>query len=270
MAGFPIVSLGSLVGISYSNCNVLMPQFEVDQYYQGDEERAIQTYKDRYSNAVIAGYIKNYTVYPNNLQLSEGAQSSVGYSYGFYFYNNISDYYGLSFKFNSISTYRVDSFYGTKLADWDYYCFMLNALQTFTYSNYVSIYINLPNIDDLENGSGFSSRSKVKNVFINSPKAKDIGNQFLRWNTTITDLYMNVPNIAQITGSDMLQETNGGETKGIYLHSLTSSDINRLYTLIYYKRSSTSTNLYKGTTCTYTDFDVRYWSEEQNSTGSDR
>ena len=35
MRGFPIVSLGSLVG-TFDACEVLIPQFEVDEYYQGE------------------------------------------------------------------------------------------------------------------------------------------------------------------------------------------------------------------------------------------
>ena len=265
MRGFPIVGLGSLVG-SYDACKVLMPQFEVDQYFEGDEERAIQIYKERYPTAVSNNYIKSYTVYPNNLELSEGTQSTVNYSFGFTFLIS-SDYYGIFNKLNNISLYRVDSFYTTTLFN----AFMNRPNLTFLYTNYISVHVNLPNILHLGHGSAFNSGSKVKNVFINSPKAQDIGNHFLHYNTTITDLYMNTPNITQSTGSNMLLNTNKGETKGIYLHSLTTSDINRLYSLIDSQKDTTSaTNLYKGTTCTYSDFDVRYWSEEQNNAGSDR
>ena len=265
MRGFPIVSLASLVGTSYLNCNILLPQFEVDQYYQGDEERAIQIYKERYPTAASNNYIKSYTVNPNNLELSEGAQSTVNYSYGFLF-NVAADFYGIFNKVNNISLYRVDSFYTTSLFDF----FMFKGDQIILYNNYISVYVNLPNIIKLGSSCGFSSGSKVKEVYINSPKANDIAEYLLRLNTIITDLYMNTPNIRQITGVNMLYGTNRGETKGIYLHSLTTSDINRLYTLIYNKRAPDATNLYKGTTCTHTDFDVRYWSEEQNNTGSDR
>ena len=268
MRGFPIVSLGSLVGTE-TNCNVLIPQFEVDQYFKGDAERAIQIYKERYPTAVSNNYIKSYTVNPNNLELSEGTQSTVNYSFGFYFHE-VSNYYGIRNKLDSISLYRVDSFYGTTLSDCDYYSFMMNYYSNYIYSNYVSIYVNLPNIINIGINSGFSSGSKVKEVYINSSKANDIADFLLRYNTTITDLYMNTPNITEITGHLLLFNTNNGETTGIYLHSLTTSDINRLYTLIDNNRATTATNLYEGTTCTYTDFDVRYWSEEQNSSGSDR
>ena len=263
MRGFPIVSLGSLVG-TQTNCNVLIPQFEVDQYFEGDEDKTIQCYKERYPTAVSNNYIKSYTVNPNNLELSEGAQSTVNNSFGFGFLP-ACDHYGIFNKFNNISLYRIDSFYITLFNS-----FMYKYEQTFSYTNYISVYVNLPNIINLGDANGFNSGSKVKSVFINSPKAQDIDIHFLIWNTTINDLYMNTPNITEITGTNLLARTNKGETTGIYLHSLTTSDINRLYTLIYNKRASDATNLYKDTTCTYTDFDVRYWSEEQNNTGSDR
>ncbi len=269
MRGFPIVSLGSLVG-SYNACEVLIPQFEVDQYFEGDEDKTIQCYKKRYPTVVSKDFIKSYTVNPNNLEMSEGAQSTVNPSYGFYFQTE-AEYYGIQNKLENISLYRVDSFYVTALYSDGLTNFMINNLRTFAYINYVSIYVNLPNITKLGIQNSFSSGSKVNEVFINSPKANDIGNLFLRYNTTITDLYMNTPNITEITGSYLLYGTNKGETTGIYLHSLTTSDINRLYTLIYNNRYKLSaTNLYKGTTCTYSDFDVRYWSEEQNNSGSDR
>ena len=264
MRGFPIVSLGALLG-GWIVCQLISPQFEIDEYYMGDEAIGKQAWSGRYPTAMSAGYIKNYTVNPNNLELSEGTQSSLGYSYGFDLYNN-SIYFGIKNKLENISLYRIDSFYTTTLFN----SFMNKYDQTFLYTNYISIYVNLPNILHLGHGSAFSSGSKVKNVFINSPKAQDIGPHFLANGTTITDLYMNAPNITQITGSYMLAFTNKGETTGIYLHSLTTSDINRLYTLIYNKRAPDATNLYKDTTCTYSDFDVRYWSEEQNNTGSDR
>ena len=264
MRGFPIVSLGSLVGTSYTNCNVLIPQFEVDQYFEGDEDKTIQCYKERYPTAVSNNFIKSYTVNPNNLELSEGVQSTVDYSFGFTFLIS-SDYYGIFNKLNNISLYRVDSFYTTTLFNG----FMTRPNLTFLYTNYISVHVNLPNVLHLGHGSAFKSGSKVKNVFINSPKAQDIGNNFLHYNTTITDLYINAQNITEITGANLLIRTNEGETTGIYLHSLTTSDINRLYTLIYNKRAPDATNLYKDTTCTYSDFDVRYWSEEQNSSGSD-
>ena len=269
MRGFPIVSLGSLVG-SRSKCMVLMPQFEVDQYYQGDEEQTIQTYKERYPTAVSSGWIKSYTVNPNNLEMTEGTQSTVSLSYGFYLNNGLG-YYEIRNKLENISLYRVDSFYVTTLYQYGLISFMTKTSKTFAYSNYVSIYINLPSILEIGYNNGFSSGSKVNEVFINSPKTQDVYDNFLFNNTTITDLYMNAPNITEITGTNLLLSTNRGETTGIYLHSLTTSDINRLYTLIYNNRyTSSATNLYKGTTCTYSDFDIRYWSEEQNSTGSDR
>ncbi len=257
MRGFPIVSLGSLVG-TYDACEVLIPQFEVEEYFEGDEERVIQIYKERYPTAVSNNYIKSYTVNPNNLELSEGTQSTVNYSYGFR-YETIASFYGIFNKLNNISLYRVDSFYTTL-----FNCFMVKTGLFLSYTNYISVYVNLPNIINIGTNSGISSASKVKNVFINSPKANDIGDYFLLYNTTITDLYMNAPNITQITGERLLVQTGVGETTGIYLHSLTTSDINRLYTLINNNRYTlTATNLYKGTTCTYSDFDVRYWSEEQ-------
>ena len=247
-----------------------MPEFEVDQYFEGDEERAIQIYKERYPTAVSNNYIKSYTMNPNNLELSEGTQSTVKGSFSFQLNSNVSDNYGIRNKLDNISIYRVDSFYVTTLSNNDSINFMFNTKTSFSYSNYVSIYVNLPNIINLGPRYSFSNQRRVKEVYINSPKANDIGDYFLEYNTTITDLYMNAPNITQITDSNTLMSTNKGETTGIYLHSLTTSDINRLYTLIYNKRASNATNLYKGTTCTYSDFDVRYWSEEQNNSGFDR
>ena len=65
MAGFPIVSLASLVG-TYDACEVLIPQFEIDEYYMGDEAIGKQAWSGRYPTAMSAGYIKSINVYPNN------------------------------------------------------------------------------------------------------------------------------------------------------------------------------------------------------------
>ena len=89
MAGFPIVSLGAITSsidtyVEYTphNASIVIPQFEVDEYFNGNETLVINKYSGGY---YLSNYVESITIKPNNINASTGVQSIITGSNGFLF-----------------------------------------------------------------------------------------------------------------------------------------------------------------------------------------
>ena len=267
MAGFPIVSLGSLVG-SYEACEVLIPQFEIDEYYMRDETIGKQAWSGRYPTAVKNNYIKKYIVEPNNLKLSSGEMSSINYSGDFMYNENQS--YSIVAKFNKIKFYRIDSFFVTSFEQYGFYWFMYNWQNNSVYSDVVEIRINIPNIKDFGEAASFSSVSKSTKVYINAPNAVNTGLYFLRYNQKMRYLYLNTPSLSKSRGGTLIYSNTNNIGTTVRIYSTTENETSRLYSLLNGSKGDYAATLYKGGTCSLSEFDIRYWDLWQNNAGSDR
>ena len=266
MAGFPIVSLGSLVG-SYEACEVLIPQFEIDEYYMRDETIGKQAWSGRYPTAVKNNYIKKYIVEPNNLKLSSGEMSSINYSGDFMYNENQS--YSIVAKFNKIKFYRIDSFFVTSFEQYGFYWFMYNWQNNSVYSDVVEIRINIPNIKDFGEAASFSSVSKSTKVYINAPNAVNTGLYFLRYTQKMRYLYLNTPSLSKSRGGTLIYSNTNNIGTTVRIYSTTENETSRLYSLLNGSKGDYAATLYKGGTCSLSEFDIRYWDLWQNESGSD-
>ena len=261
MAGFPIVSLGSLVG-TYDACEVLIPQFEIDEYYQGDEDKAQQSYKDRYPLANSNNYLTTFSVLPNNLNSTTGTQTTWKKSNGFY---NLNDFYSELKQMLSIKSIRIDAFYVIDILD---YFFVFGS--TASVSSVKNSYVNLPNTTVLGNSFRLNYSLIMENMYFNFPKIKSIGNYFLCNKNSISRIYFNIENLEQlsIVGPEKGVFRGCEGTIKIYSTSDTTTLFGKLLEVKDNHETTTATLIDSGT-CTISFFDVRYWSKYENQTGLD-
>ena len=261
MRGFPIVSLGSLVG-TYDACEVLIPQFEIDEYYQGDGGEAQQSYRERYPVANSNNYLTTFSILPNNLDSTTGTQTTWKQSNGFY---NVNDFYSEITQMLSIKLIRIDAFYVIDISD---YFFVFG--NTASVSSVENSYVNLPNTTVLGNSFRLNFSLVMENMYFNFPKIKFIGEYFLCNKNSISRIYFNIENLEQLNIV--------GPTKGVFrscegtIEIYSTSDTTTLMNkLLEVKDNSETTlvTLINSGTCTLSEFDLRYWDLWQNSSGSD-
>ena len=256
MRGFPIVSLGALVG-TYNACKVLIPQFEIDEYY-GKNEIAIEKWKERYPNAV--SYIRTFSVQPNNVSAISGTPTSWTLSHGFYY----GTFYGDPSLWKNIRNSRLDSFFVKSVYDNFFNSNNYNLPET----SVNDIYVNLPNCTYLADQFSICFSNIQKNIYVNCPIIQTIGKNFLCWDKNVENLFLNL-NSSFTIGNIVFYNWKAGYT---YINSTTNISLTNLISKFKAKLSSDcNKTLLNGDVITdiATTFDI-YWSEEQNSTGSDR
>ena len=280
MRGFPIVSLGALLG-GWSVCQLISPQFEYDEYY-GDKLHDLY-YNVYYKDAFELNYLKSFEILPNNLNAIEGTSNYLlTFSIGFdgRLFNTTSSpmvVYRNNEKFLNIKNIRIDSFYLTSIM----YSFFFNTnYDSYEVDNFnENIYINAPNLNEIENRFSLVTLGKVNNLYFNLPNIVKIGADYLTYDVVQNNFYMNMKKLNYVEKGNF----GGYNNKERYIISTSLVENSRLFnifssTLLGNNANNTSFIIPKSeiilvpgnTTCTYTDFDVRYWSEEQNNTGSDR
>ena len=258
MRGFPIISLPSLTGTYYNDCHIIIPEFEVKEYFISDEEVAKNNWLSKYSEANMMGYIKNLEVKPDNLKIVVGQMSKIVASDGFYF----STPYGDIEKALSIKEMRVDSFY----------LYYLN--HHFYQSEFIlgtridNLYFNLPNVITIQTGFNLSLYEGIDNIYLNIPRAILINNfnldgphkvETINLNYDRNLLKMEAPSFSnwplQIT---IINCTNIGNIDEILNKYESSKNENALVTFV------------KGTgSLDLSEFDIRYWDIWQNESGTD-
>ena len=118
MRGFPIVSLGAITTsvdtyVEYTpyNATIVIPDFEVEEYFFGNKSAAFNKYKGGYYQS---SYVDSVEIKPNNLNLKVGSQSIINGSYGFLF-NDTQEWnnhiYSNETKIENLEKYRIDSYY---------------------------------------------------------------------------------------------------------------------------------------------------------------
>ena len=262
MAGFPIVSLASLVG-TYDACEVLIPQFEIDEYYMGDEAIGKQAWSGRYPTAMSAGYIKSINVYPNNINSTTGVASVITTSQGFLHFEN---YYSPNLELlMNVNNLRVDAFYNIFFG-WPFFGFGQASNNVNVIEN---LYINSPNVVQIDNGMDLNISLYINNIYFNFPKVKTIGT-LLSWNRYTKTLNFNYSsNLLESVGLNSFVFWDYQET---IINTTFNGNVVELFGKL---KTSQSAESYVVLKCGVNDlplseFDIRYWDIWQNSSGSDR
>ena len=280
MRGFPIVSLGALLG-GWSVCQLISPQFEYDEYY-GDKLHDLY-YNVYYKDAFELNYLKSFEILPNNLNAIEGTSNYLlTFSTGFdgRLFNTTSRpmvVYRNNEKFLNIKNIRIDSFYSTSIQ----YSFFFNT----NYDSYYvdnfneNIYINAPNVNEIYDRFSLVTLGRINNLYLNFPQInQNIGGNFLTYDTVQNNFYMNMQKLEHLPNRNF----GGYSSKERYIISTSLKENERLFSLFNSTIQNEELNnrtfiipkseiiLVPGeTTCTLTDFDIRYWSTYENETGRD-
>ena len=262
MAGFPIVSIGRVttdeasytIPDPYYNVHMICPQFVYDEYYSTNTETI---YRNKYSFLNSNGYIKSFTILPNN---PIGTSTLITFSRGFRFGNE----YGNMEKLRNINNLRLDSFYVIEI-DHDFFW-----IDNQTNSNYVhDLIVNLPNIVFIGNAFDLMISNNIYRLCFNAPKLNTVNILFLSLDKGLQNIILNTP-------TSFLYNTvfrnNFHLCKGtivIYSSKNNVNDFVLQFTQSIHIDSSVSF-IANNTIAEYNVFDVRYWSKEQNNSGSDR
>ena len=263
MRGFPIVSLGALLG-GWSVCQLISPQFVYYNVY--------------YKDVVEHNYLKSFEILPNNLNAIEGTSNYlVTFSTGFdgrlsNTENRPMVVYHNNEKFLNIKNIRIDSFYLTSIM----YSFFFNTnYDSYEVDNFnENIYINAPNVNEIGDRFSFVTLGRINNLYLNFPQIiQNIGGNFLTYDVVQNNFYMNMQKLEGLSRKNF----GGYSSKERYIISTSLEENERLFSLFNstIQNEEINNNTYiipkseiilvpGDTTCTYTDFDVRYWSEEQN------
>ena len=254
MRGFPIVSLGSLVG-TFDACKVLMPQFEVDEYFDSDVEANTEFYKQRYSLQVSYGWISEY---PNNLDSTSGTMNSLASSSGI---NGYYNRYGEYKKVQKLKNIRVDSFYSLRI-DSEFLAYGKAAQNETPIEELV---INAPYVKYVGGYFNLNISKEINQIKLNLPKVEEIG-IFLRYERKVEDIYLNINESVNFIGH-IAQDWPIGET---LIHVTDASQLSNIVNIFNTQKHATCmTTFMPGEVCSLSDFDLRYWSTYENETGLD-
>ena len=266
MRGFPIVSIGTItsnskrVELNNNNCDIESPQFELDEYFDGNKTQLDNFYKNKvYSDFVSK--IDSITVYPNNLDSSYGIMSNTIASEGFRYY----DCYSIAEKNQSIKYARLDCFYSTKI-DRLFLAFPPRKGKNQIVEN---TYLNLPNLLKIDATCILQISTNMYNVYFNIPKCMTIDDYLFNTSRNINNLYFN----AMENLSFGLDNFGGFRDYSISIHSTLNnvdSLVNKLSNSVNNSGNwPTSVSFSAGNICTLDVFDLRYWSKYENETGLD-
>ena len=257
MRGFPIVSLGSLVGY-YNACKVLMPQFEVDEYFKGDIDANTEFYKQRYALQVSYNWISEYSVFPNNLDSTSGTMNSLASSSGI---NGYYERYGEYRKVQKLKNIRVDSFYSLRI-DSEFLAYGKAAQNETPIEELV---INAPYVKYVGGYFNLNISKEIKKIKLNLPRAEEIG-IFLRYERKVEDIYLNINESVNFK-DHIAQDWPIGET---LIHVNDESQLSNIVNIFNTQKHATCmTTFMPGEVCSFEDFDIRYWSKYENETGLD-
>ena len=265
MRGFPIVSIGNVTGTSRFESFVVVPQFEVDEYYCGKENRCKEFYEKMNPVANSLSYIKSFTIYPNNVNLTEGVRSLWDASFGFM---NLADYYTIYEKLSKVRNIRVDSFYAYTIGR---HFFEANDQVE---RKLESLYINVPNAVGLEGWFALDFFSDLTNLYINGPKVDSTGSAFLYLKRNLQNIRLNTPNFVTV-GRDAFGYWNNEIPLNIYTVQGEAESIRIMEMFDIAKdnigqhEGSNATFAAKSEAISIEDFDIRYWDIWQNTTGKD-
>ena len=265
MAGFPIISLSSLTGTYYDDCHIIMPEFEVEEFYSNKSELAIKSWQNRYLYAYQTNLIKSIDVLPNNLQSTNGITTNYDTSFGFTSSHN--NEYKNDEKYQNITNFRVDSFYVQNI---NRHFFEENR-ENYR-SNITNIHMNLPNATSLSNWVNLSS-FYIDNLYINVPKLVGIGMYFLQVDKKMKNMYINVINTVTM-GSDAFEDwTNSPVNIYTTLGFDKSNELKSIFDIqkndVGVGNGSNAVFVAKSETISIEDFDLRYLDLWQNESGSD-
>ena len=277
MRGFPLVSLGSITCNSTStptyspyNANLVIPQFEVDEYFNRNETLAINKYKGGYYSS---SRISTITVNANNLDMKTGTQTNLNSSFGFLIdvkNEYKSDYYSNKTKLQNIYSYRIDSFYCPQI--YKTFFHIPNGSQKKELSS--ELHINMPNAIEILRGNTLFLSTKQTKGYFNIPKVDNFGSYFLD--------HLQNPNVELVfnisTQNLSIYECFWYSPTNISISSTSINDATVLRNLFYSHRATSGNSMqdYRGVlsvgrdNVSLSEFDLRYWDLWQNSSGSDR
>ena len=279
MRGFPIVSLGAITSstdtffsVTPHNATIVIPDFEVEEYFFGNKSVAFNKYKGGYYQS---SYVDSVEIKPNNLSLKVGSQSIISGSYGFLFNDTTpwdNHIYSNETKIENLEKYRIDS----------YYCLSFEPLFFWhspaqnsknDYKKDKNIYINVPNLLMFGYHHTFSISLYTEKLYLNIPKLTDFSSQLFNSLDESIELNFNVNLNSQ---SALLV---GSYAKGNWTISSTIlASASKIKDLLYENRAifvTESTANFIGSMTVgrnnvpLSEFDLRYWDLWQNESGSD-
>ena len=280
MRGFPIVSLGAITTsvdtyVKYTphNATIVIPDFEVEEYFFGNETLAINKYSGGYYQS---SYVDSVEIKPNNLSLKEGSQSIIYGSYGFLFDDNElwdNRIYSNETKIENLEKYRIDS----------YYCLSFESLFFWQSNSYSSlndinknktIFINVPNLQRFTIHHTFSISIFTEKLYLNIPKITDFGSYLFNALSESIELNFNVNLNSQSAlavgvyakGNWTISSTNLASASKIrdFLYT------NRVVSVTQPNTNFTGSMKVGRDDVSIEEFDLRYWDLWQNNSGSDR
>ena len=280
MRGFPIVSLGAItsstdtfVPYTPNNATIVIPDFEVEEYFFGNKSAAFDKYKGGYYQR---SYVDSVEIKPNNLNLKVGSQSIITGSFGFLFNETEiwdNHIYSNETKIENLEKYRIDSYYCMSFEPLFFWqCNTNSSLNDINKNK--TIFINVPNLQRFTKHHTFSISIFTEKLYLNIPKITDFGlNLFNQLDESI-ELNFNVNLNSQ---SALLV---GVYAKGNWTISSTIlASASKIKDLLYENRHLSVTKPNTNFTGSMTvgrddvsleEFDIRYWDLWQNESGSDR
>ena len=280
MRGFPIVSLGAITSstdtfVSYTpnNATIVIPDFEVEEYFFGNKSAAFDKYKGGYYQR---SYVDSVEIKPNNLNLKVGSQSIITGSFGFLFNETEiwdNHIYSNETKIENLEKYRIDSYYCLSFEPlFFWHCNTNSSLNDIKKTK--TIFINVPNLQRFKKHHAFSISIFTEKLYLNIPKLTDFGSHLFNQLDESIELIFNV----KLNSQSALAV--GVYAKGNWTISSTMlASASKIKDLLYENRviSVTQPNLnFTGSMTVGRDnvplseFDIRYWDLWQNESGSDR
>ena len=279
MRGFPIVSLGAITTsvdtyVEYTphNSAIVIPEFEVEEYFSGNKTSAINKYSGGYYQS---SYVDSVEIKPNNLNLKVGLQSIIYGSYGFLFNDSQqwdNHIYSNETKIENLEKYRIDSYYCMSFESLFFWHADSNSSLNDINKN-KTIFINVPNLQRFTMHHTFSISIFTEKIYLNIPKITDFGSYLFNSLSESIELNFNV----NLNSQSALAV--GANVKGNWTISSTIlASASKIKDLLYENRAIfvTSPNLnFIGSMTVGRDnvplseFDIRYWDLWQNTTGKD-
>ena len=276
MRGFPIVSLGAITCNTTSlpsyfpyNANLVVPQYELDEYFDSNLSDLQTKYNGGYYSS---SRISTITVNANNLDMKSDEQTNLNSSFGFVVdidNEYKADYYSNKTKLQNIYSFRIDSFYCKQIYR-TFFFIRINSASDILADN---LYLNMPNVIEFMRGNTLFLSTKQTKGYFNIPKVTNFGDYFLD--------HLQNPNIELIfnisTQNLNIYECFWYSPTNISISSTSINDATVLRNLFYSKRATIGNSLqdYRGVLSVGRDdvplseFDIRYCDLWQNTTGKD-
>ena len=280
MRGFPIVSLGAIIADSdeiidsIPLANIVIPNWEVNEYHNGDATIAKNKYvgnngyyKETYINSIQIANSKY-----DNVDLIDAEMTQIiSYSYGFLFDKldfYLNNYYSNEKKLESMQIFRVDSFYVNSIK----YRFLWEQQGSGTSLSTFNSCINLPNLISFDRSHKFSISINTKKIYLNVPNLQSFGTYLFDGLLDDVEIIFNLNNFVDdgqklgyfANGNYIISTTNDEE--------FTKAETNYMWEI---RSIATDNSNFNGTISVgrsnvpLSEFDIRYWDLWQNTTGKD-